>query len=85
MAGDSVTTRVTAHFQTIEARLEVAEARREATAARRWAQQQDSMAQLVERVDAIQRELRLIWRVLFAVLLPRVTLAVRDLVLPLLR
>ena len=78
MAGDSVVTQITSYVQAVEAR-------REATDARRWAQQQASMAQLVERVDAMQRELRLIWRVLFAVVLPLVALAVRDLVLPLLR
>ena len=78
MAGDSVVTQITSYVQAVEAR-------REATDARRWAQQHASMAQLVERVDAMQRELRLIWRVLFAVVLPLVALAVRDLVLPLLR
>lgn len=85
MAGGSVVAQVTSYVQAVEARREAAEARRETAEAQRWAEQRTSMAQLVERVDGVQRELRLIWRVLFAVVLPLVALAVRDLVLPLLR
>lgn len=85
MAGGSVVAQITSYVQAVEARREAAEARRETAEAQRWAEQRTSMAQLVERVDGVQRELRLIWRVLFAVVLPLVALAVRDLVLPLLR
>jgi hypothetical protein len=85
MAGDNVVTQITSYIQAVEARREAEQARREAEQTRREAEHQASLTRLVERVDGVQRELRLIWRVLFAALVPLVALAVRDLVVPLLQ